>query len=267
MSQYDELICKINTLKSRNINIVTNAFFTTQQLHSMIDSNEATVKISDDAVVILVEEERLVRLYFYAVTFNSLKQISNLLPSPTSKAIIADVVGRNPQARKLAYELQKLYFYKQNEFIRMNRKPQENMPVTVSDVLFATADNVNEIVNILYDEFDVYTSHLPTEERILKSITNKEITIVLQQEKIVGLAYFEKLGERLKYLYLIVVDKNFRGKGIANRLLMYTFGHSSKNTNFQLWVETNNQLAISLYKKYNFIPNGLVDYIMMYKGE
>jgi len=267
MTQYDELIDKINSLKRRNKNIVTNAFFTTQQLQSMIDSNEATIKISDDAVVILAEEERLVRLYFYAAAFNLLKQISNMLPSRTSKAIITDVVGRNPQAEKLACELQKLNFCKQNELIRMNRLPLEFTEITVSNVIVATPEKGNEIMNILYDEFDVYTSHLPTEEKILKSITNKEITIVIQQEKIVGFAYFETLGERVKYLYQIVVDKNFRGKGIADSLLTYTFEHSSKDTSFQLWVEANNQRAISKYQKYNFVPNGLVDYIMLYRGE
>jgi len=267
MNQYVELICKINTLKRKNINIVTNAFFTTQQLQFMIDSNKATIKISDDAVIILVEEEWLVRLYFYATAFDSLKQILNMLPPHSSKAIIADVIGKNPQAEKLACEMQKLSFCKHNELIRMNRLPKEFTEKTISNVIIATPDKGNEIMNILYNEFDVYTSHLPTKERILKSITNKEITIAIQQEKIIGLAYFETLGERLKYLYQMVVDKNFRGKGIADSLLMYTFEHSSRDTSFQLWVETNNQRAIGKYQKYNFIPNGLVDYIMLYKGE
>lgn len=267
MTQYDELIDKINSLKRRNKNIVTNAFFSTQQLKSMIDSNEANVKISDDAVVILAEEERLVRLYFYAASFNSLRQILNMLPSRTSKTIIADVVGKKPQTEKLICELQKLTFRKHNELIRMTRLPQDFTQTNISNVIVAAPDKADEIMNILYNEFDVYTSHLPTKEKTLKSIANKEITIVVQQEKIVGLAYFETLGERVKYLYQIVVDKNFRGKGIADSLLTYTFEHSSKDTSFQLWVEANNQRAISKYQKYNFVPNGLVDYIMLYRGE
>jgi len=274
MSLYDELVAKINTIKRSNRNIITNAFFTAQQLKSMIDSNRVSVRISDEAVIILVEEEQLIRLYFYAANFDSLRQAKDMLTSYSGKAIIADIIGKKPGVVKLINELQKLNFFKYNELIRMSRLPQEfiQLPqkftqINISDIIVATPDKCNEIVNMLYAEFDIYISHLPTKEKILKSIANKEIMIAIHQGKVVGLTYVETLGERSKYIYQTVIDKDFRGKGIADRFLIYTFENSSKDTCFQLWVETDNHRSINKHKKYNFVADGLIDYIMIYKGE
>lgn len=267
MNIYDQLANKINELRRKNKNIITNSFFTMQQLQYMIQSYKAIVRISDDAIAILIEEEQFIRLYFYVSSFDSLSQVILMITPYVNKVIIADVIGKNPQAEKLAYELENLGFSKHNELIRMNRSPQKITDIDVSNVIIATPDKCDEIMNILYNEFDVYTSHLPNREKLFKSINNKEIIIVEQQEKIIGLAYFEKLGERLNYLYQIVVDKKFRGQGVADNLLMYKFLHSPKDLVCQLWVEVNNQYAINKYLKYNFAPDGLFDYIMIYRGD
>lgn len=267
MSQSNELISKIDVLRCGNKDFITNAFFSTKHLISLINSYEVITNTSTNTIIILLEEEQLIRLYFYAANIESLRYISELIPHHTNKPVIADIVGKNPNVEKLSNELEKHNFCKHNELIRMNRKPQEGMLVTVSNVVFATTDNANEIMDILYGEFDIYTSQLPTLQKLAEAISKREITIVTQQDMIVGLAYFVTLGERLKYLYQIVVRKNYRGRGIADDLLMYTFENSSKDTSFQLWVETQNKPAIRKYQKYGFTKDGLIDYIMLYKGE
>ena len=267
MRQSDELLGKIDLLRRGNKDFITNSFLPAKQLIDMIDSGEITAVTSSEGIIILLEEEKdLIRLYFHAANVEALRYIPTLIPQNINKTVVADIVGKNPHAANLSAELEKYGFYKHNELIRMNRKNKEGVLGAASNVVLADADDVNEIMDILYREFDIYVSQLPTRKKLEEAVSKGEITIVAQQGMIAGLAYFVKLGERLKYLYQIAVRKNFRGRGIADALLTHMFENTAKDIVFQLWVEAKNSFAIRKYQKYSFVPDGLVDYIMLYKG-
>jgi ribosomal protein S18 acetylase RimI-like enzyme len=231
----------------------------------MADSCETVVNVSADAIIILTEEDRLIRLYFYAANIESLSQVPLLIPRHTNKTITADIVGKNPNAEKISKELEKHNFYRYSELIRMNRKNEERAPVAVSDVVYAETDDTQEIMDALYEEFDVFIAHLPYRQKLEDAISKREITVVRRQGRIAGLLYCEKLGERLRYLYQVVVRDEYRGMGIADDLFVDIFGNSPRDTVFQLWVETRNEYAMRKYRKHGFTPDGLFDYVMLYK--
>jgi ribosomal-protein-alanine N-acetyltransferase len=70
--------------------------------------------------------------------------------------------------------------------------------------------------------------------------------------------------ERKKYfrLYSLAIGKDFQNRGLAKKLLEYSFLElSSTNKDFSLEVKVLNQSAINLYKKYDFeIKKVLKDY-------
>ncbi|MDY8045192.1 GNAT family N-acetyltransferase [Paenibacillus polymyxa] len=246
---------------------LTNSFFTVPQLSAMLEMDHVAVELIENAIVILMEEDQLMRLYFYAADLASLQQIRSTLLDFKGKPIIADIIGRDEQALNIINGLQLYNFHKYSTLIRMKRPGLENRNKEVSHVTLATENRVDEIMNLLYSEFDIYISHLPNREKLLKAIGNNEVTLVTQQNEIAGFAYFERLGEKLIYLYQLVVDKRFRGQGIADRLLTHQFNQLSEDVTCQLWVESNNPFAINKYEKYHFVPDGLFDSIMMFKGE
>lgn len=246
---------------------LTNAFFTVQQLSAMLDMDHVTIIFTEKAVVILMEEDQLIRLFFYVADLASLQQIRSALSGFKGKPIIADIIGRDKQAENVINGLQLYNFHKYSTMIRMKRPGLEYQNKEVSNVTLATQDRVDEIMHLLYSEFDICISHLPNRGKLLRAIQNNEVTLVIQQNEIVGLAYFEKLGEKLIYLYQLVVDKRFRGKGLADHLLNHQFNQLSKDVICQLWVESNNTIAINKYEKYHFAPDGLVDSIMIFNGE
>ncbi len=80
--------------------------------------------------------------------------------------------------------------------------------------------------------------------------------------------------ERKRYyrLYSLAISYKYRKKGLAKKLLDYSF-KNLKNKDFSLEVKSTNENAISLYKKYNFnIKKILKDYYkecdgyLMYKN-
>ncbi len=247
---------------------LTNAFFTVQQLNAILDLDHVSIKLTDSAIVILMEEEQLIRLYFYAADLTSLQQVKSTLLGFKGKPIIADIIGRGKQVENIINGLRLYNFNKYSTLIRMKRPGLENRSKDeMPRVTLATQDRADEIMHLLSSEFDVCISHLPTRIKLLRAIQNNEITLIIQQNEIAGLAYFERLGEKLIYLYQLVVDKRFRGQGIADRLLTHQFNQLSGDVACQLWVELNNPSAINKYEKYHFAPDGLLDSIMLFKGE
>ncbi|PWW08318.1 ribosomal protein S18 acetylase RimI-like enzyme [Paenibacillus cellulosilyticus] len=263
---FETMVKKISEIRKCK-GFLTNAFFTAQQLGGKVNKDHVTVRFAENTVIILEEEEQLVRLYFYAADLTSLQQVQRILVDFKGKPIIADVVGRDRQVDPIVNGLQLSNFYKCSTLIRMKRLGSESRYEEVSDVTLATQDRVDEIMDLLYLEFDSHISHLPNRHKLLEAINNKEVTLVIQHNEIAGLAYFERLGEKLVYLYQLVVDKRYRGQGVADRLLKHQFDQLSKDVVCQLWVESSNVVAINKYERYHFAPDGLVDSIMMFKGE
>ena len=79
-------------------------------------------------------------------------------------------------------------------------------------------------------------------------IKNKEIIGYYIDNKLVGFIIFKTMYEITDLLY-IVVDKLYRRKSIASKLLEELIGNSEK---VMLEVRCDNDNAIKLYKKYDF---------------
>ena len=257
---------KIQSLRQKKTGFITNAFFNFNQLQSMVEKEGTTVFNSNDSMFILSEEPKLVRLYFYSASVNALKQITEILPPKVNKAIVADIVGKKQQVDMIALKLCEFGFAKHKELFRMVRKPEQIHEKVSPDVVFATPNRCNEIYKMIYNTFDVYSEHLPTKEKILQAIDKNEIVIILHEDQVIGFLYYEKIGGRLFYIYLVAVAEEFRGIGIADKLEKYPLITHGKNHVFNLWVVKNNQRAINKHFRYNFRPDGLIDYILIYKG-
>jgi predicted GNAT family acetyltransferase len=266
MVSYCLLAEKIQSLRRKKNGFITNAFFNANQLQKMVGEEGISIFSSEDTILILSEEPGLIRLYFYAVSLDALKQIPQILPSQTNKSIVTDIVGKEKQVDMIVGRLCELGFFKHNELFRMVRKPEEICEEVSPDVLFATPNRCDEIYKMIYATFDVYSEHLPTKDKILQSVEKNEILMILHQDRIIGLFYFEKPGDCLVYVYLVAVAEEFRGMGIADKLEKHPLITYGKDHVFNLWVVKSNQKAIKKHLKYNFEPDGLVDAVLIYKG-
>ena len=192
MLNADEIIKKINELR-RDKSYVSNAFLTKPQLDVMLSLENTQVIMRDDILLILEENPDLIRLYFYS-SKRALERMRYLLPN-CSKSIIADIVGKNPQAENLSKHLTENGFIQYSIFIRMTcDSPLILDNSDVSRVTHATSEDLDDIYSLLYSEFDPLFSHLPEKNDILTAISKSEITIVRIEKEIAGLAYFEVIS-------------------------------------------------------------------------
>ena len=77
--------------------------------------------------------------------------------------------------------------------------------------------------------------------------------LIYEEKGILGVIVFEEIYDRIELDYIIVND-NYRRRGIASKLMDFLIEYSKSNNilNITLEVNENNISAINLYKKYKF---------------
>ena len=107
--------------------------------------------------------------------------------------------------------------------------------------------NINDI-NRIIELGKLINTNFDKLNNLEEIIKNKEIIGYYIDNKLVGFIIFKTMYEITDLLY-IVVDKLYRRKSIASKLLEKLIGNSEK---VMLEVRCDNDNAIKLYKKYDF---------------
>ncbi len=90
-------------------------------------------------------------------------------------------------------------------------------------------------------------------KRSINVISNHLITLILIDDNLpVGYAHIDY--DDNKYWFGICILENYQGKGYGKKLMEYIFNHEKiiNIDNIYLTVDKINDIAINLYKKYNF---------------
>jgi ribosomal protein S18 acetylase RimI-like enzyme len=120
------------------------------------------------------------------------------------------------------------------------------------DIVEITGKNTNLLHNFILN------NKLPNtfryfNKRTIDVIKNHIITLILIDDNLpVGYAHIDY--DDNKYWFGICILENYQGKGYGKKLMEYIFNHK-KITNIDkiyLTVDKINDIAINLYKKYNF---------------
>jgi len=111
----------------------------------------------------------------------------------------------------------------------------------------ATKKNLVELIEL---ENSLFISDKISDRQILYNINKQDLFFVYTIDSQVAgyiLCFEHKVNIRI---YSLAVGSNYQGKGIAKSLLEHLFKHTNKG--IYLEVNTTNEIAINLYKKYGF---------------
>lgn len=262
---YDGLIEKINNIR-KNKTYLTNAFFTMTQLNQLLEKDGTLIFESKELIVITEEQKDLIRTYFYAGNNVAIENIQYLV-SNFKKPVIVDIIGKDPKAKNLAQILINNGFKEYSVFVRMISDNPKIPKLSGNSVIeYATKGDVDDIIKLLYSEFDPLFSHIPPLQDIICAIEKAEINIVRNRDEIAGLAFFEVISPHNVCLRYFIVDKKFRNQGIGNDLLAHAFNYHGDRVKYMLWVGTYNS-AMKKYEHLNFRQDGVIDYILKLRGE
>lgn len=133
------------------------------------------------------------------------------------------------------------------------------------EVSFAKVEEAEEILGMMEQAFEPYTSALPDLETLKKDLAENRVIAVREDEKLIGFLRFGR-EKKVSVLWQIVVSPEGRGKGIGNSLVRdWIFLEREEVAKFQLWVREDNPPALKMYEKLGFLPDGRIAPVLLKK--
>ena len=129
----------------------------------------------------------------------------------------------------------------------------------------AIQSDAEEIMRLLYGEFNPLYAFLPTEAELAREIEEKHVFVVRDQSQPVGVLV-SSFSKKTATTNLLAINPNYRGNGLGGQLLdFYHKYYRADAAAFQHWVDLENEPAIRMYQKfgYEFTSRKANEYIYM----
>jgi hypothetical protein len=127
---------------------------------------------------------------------------------------------------------------------------------------YAKAGDVNQVHEHLFQVFNKYTDHLPTKDRLLDYIVNRQVIVNRRGCRIFGAVCFQFQGLRVNYNYLY----NLSGDGVDFLRLQNNFYGVMHQRGIRagfLWINQTNAHLAALHQSLGWRFDGLQDYFYL----
>lgn len=253
----------------------TNCFSFYNEILDWIENNQAEVYIIQGNLFLFLNTHGFYKLYYYVNSFNDIALCKELLEKYQNKTSISlEFTTKNAMyIDEITPVLQKMGFCFYKEYARVL---SAFSPFTSDEeeVLYdlASLNNKNELLEIMYKEFDIISDYLPTEEELIKLIHDQSILIKILDGKIVFIQIYEYSKGAL-YSRMTWIDKKYRKpkytidfyKSLDSYLKQLKIKNSNK-IRFYGWVDKNNK-NFKINLKFGGQLDGVTCTIFLYNNE
>src|SRR5206468_2421606 len=118
--------------------------------------------------------------------------------------------------------------------------------------------DASAILALIEAAFDRYADQLPALYEVEHAISAGQIFIISRAGEIAALLFFETQGLTSTVRYWVVAE-TFRSHGYGSLLMRHYWNTQAAVRRFILWVRAANDDALSKYRHYGYLPDGLVD--------
>jgi RimJ/RimL family protein N-acetyltransferase len=252
--------------------LVTNLFLTDSEIESVAAQGGLAVTQQTRAALFFLQDGPVRRVYFAA---SSPEELGEALRSvPGDGRMLCDVIGGEDTVVRYSGPLEQAGFKWKRRYLRMSRFPANNNArplgdrVDYDEVETAVDSDAPLILAELRSEFDPETDHLPSLERIRRSIAAGTVLIVrdtpLSSKPGIGvICYWDRTGKAAAISRYWVVRPYLRRTSAGLRAWVRFLHDTADCRRVQLWVREENTNAITIYKFYGFEFDAAVDDIFV----
>jgi len=262
-----EVFDAIRVVKAGTPRLITNFFPDQNKLQTWIHCGRLVGTTADGIAYFLRRDRDFWHFYYCAESEQALRdgllKVTHLQRVP----VVVDVVGSEECVLGVLDALQFAGFCQYNRLHRMTRATLRD-PVPPQDngveAVYAGQSDVGAILDLLCRSFDPYAKQLPLREEIKTAVTNGQILIAHVGGALAGVLFSKTQGLTSTIRYWLV-DKPFLMLGIGSALMRKYLVAQCSAERLLLWVVGTNENAIRKYQHYGFVPDGLVDHILVNK--
>lgn len=235
--------------------VVSNFYMLKDEYSKHICAKDLFFHVDGQNLYIYLKKHDFVKLFYFINNLNHSYSIGN-----NNQSQVLEIVYRGEKQ----YPTKHIEFWKSCGFdLHLSRdcyflKNEDgiiNVPEKSSMMIknAQSEHDLNYALKLIEENLDLYTGDQLSLEELRYFANNNLLYIAFDDGKYCGMLQ-ANFKNGVFWLGHIVVDANFRGKGIAKVLVEHYLneGIKLKCNQFQLWVIQDNLPAVNLYKKYGF---------------
>ena len=264
----------------RNVkNLVTNCFLFPNEIEKIIIHQQLFFSEYENGLLFFRERTGCFSLFYYwnpdKLDFDSFMVSSSKIPIVLDLTYIFNRKPDTLQIIQQAWERQGFLLYKKYRQMCFYQNKESNTQKVNSvkdrgsDKFIVEYADINDKETISYlwrDSLDTFSAVLPSIEELKEEILLNQIFVCRNSDlKVIAALQTEKTGKTVSIDH-VVVNKNYRNKGIGDKLLEKTLCSFNDVKKFILWVDVNNLPAINLYKKWDFAFSSKVSDQLIFKN-
>ncbi|MGA8891047.1 MAG: GNAT family N-acetyltransferase [Anaeromyxobacteraceae bacterium] len=221
-----------------------------------------------EGAVLLLRRDQDFDHLSYAAT--DLPRLTEALRAPAlaGDTLTADLIGRESDLGRVVGAFETAEFHRHTSLVRLTRMADPAFPDDYSDsqVVSGRREDGPAVQAFLARLLDRFAEQLPEVDEIEAAAERGNLLLERRGADLGGVLLFEATGQTAVLRYWFVNDR-FRDQGIGARLIKTFFRTCRSSRRIVLWVIADNHDSIAKYGHYRFRPEGLVDHVMIRKGE
>ncbi|MBQ9478425.1 MAG: hypothetical protein IJU71_02630 [Selenomonadaceae bacterium] len=191
----DEIHRAKDFVKGNGDQLITNFFVADAELDKIIKRNQLKYSFSDKTLIAVRKSAGFSRLYFFTVDADdfiiSLRSLLPTIERPIASELFID--HRNAdQVEDVQRNLLELGFHHHATQTRLTKIVSTNEYGEIESEWYARADDCDEIMEILLQDFDPLCDQLPEQDELLDRIANREVLVARNGDRIASVIMFKR---------------------------------------------------------------------------
>lgn len=259
--------------------VITNTFLAKKEFENEILNGNLYYSLINNGVLIIRDRKDYIIINYYLNDVNNKENIVTLkneiqniykYSEVEDKKIVIEVVGKEECNEKYLQQVNlfmQIGLHVAIKRVRLSKKLDinslsvDNVEILEPNIKFCEEDDIQEILEILRENFDKYYGCIPDIEFLRNEIKNKNFFKYTTTDKIIGILQIKNSSKSSEIRHL-AVKKEHRNKGVAKKLIE-KYDKEIKTNNKTVWTGVENKVAQGIYEKNGYLKDGYVSTVFM----
>lgn len=284
-ANFESIINRINSLKLKSRNILSNSFHHAKALSELLNKKECLCYLHDDTLFLLIPyHNHYYDLLFFSTDTVALKEAVSRFLSCYDRHLVlrVSVIGKESFADDISFLFKDCGFSLLKKLARTRivtstaatRQVISDFEKTASssaeyEASLATEEDKEAVLSLLLEAFDYCADGIPEPDEILDNIRKQQVIVIKDENEAIMACHYFEVKNGVHYAYYEVVKKEYRTRFLLpelNKLVGKILARYTINRSYG-WRDTQNKRLMKYALMTNEILDGVYVVNMAYKAD